>query len=130
MSLQGRCEHCRVRWVWDGRPRLKDAWCPKCGRRLLRTSHQYSGATRHARGEGSPRQLRALTFHDLLVTNPAAAFDDVTRRRVEHRDRMHRGGGSDPTCPVCRVLDLETENARRKLTPAELASAPGPEVRP
>lgn len=129
MSLQGRCEHCRVRWVWEGRPRLKDATCPKCGRRLLRTSRQYSAATRHARGEGRPRQLRALTFHDLLLTNPAAAFDDVARRWVEHKDRGHRGA-VDPTCPVCTVLERESENARRHMTPAELASPPGPEVRP
>ena len=37
-ETQGKCERCRVRFVWIGRPRLRDALCPRCGVGLARTS--------------------------------------------------------------------------------------------
>lgn len=38
-ETQGKCTTCKVRWLWQGRPRLKDALCPQCGKKLDRTTH-------------------------------------------------------------------------------------------
>lgn len=35
---QGKCEHCKLRIVWEGKPLLRDALCPGCARALERTS--------------------------------------------------------------------------------------------
>lgn len=34
----GKCEPCRVRWIWNGRPRASEALCPNCHRALQPTS--------------------------------------------------------------------------------------------
>ena len=33
----GRCHGCKIRFIWSGRPRLKDAYCPDCGDKLKAT---------------------------------------------------------------------------------------------
>lgn len=35
---RGKCDDCGVRWSWQGRPRVADALCPSCGRKLAPTS--------------------------------------------------------------------------------------------
>lgn len=35
---QGKCATCRVRYMWTGRLRLRDAYCPKCDHPLMRTT--------------------------------------------------------------------------------------------
>jgi len=39
----GRCHACRVRYTWQGPPRLKDAYCPRCGMHLDLTTHLWKG---------------------------------------------------------------------------------------
>jgi uncharacterized paraquat-inducible protein A len=41
----GRCWKCNIRYVWKGKPRLKNAYCPKCGLKLKATTHQFKGGT-------------------------------------------------------------------------------------
>ncbi len=40
---QGKCTHCRVKYVWTGLPRLNMSICPKCKNTLERTSIQLEG---------------------------------------------------------------------------------------
>jgi hypothetical protein len=35
---QGRCRPCKIRVVWEGKPLLRDALCPRCKAPLDRTS--------------------------------------------------------------------------------------------
>lgn len=37
-QTQGKCERCRVRYVWQGRPLLRAARCPQCKRLLMQTT--------------------------------------------------------------------------------------------
>lgn len=38
---QGKCTTCRLRLTWPaGKPKLRDAYCSKCGTKLERTSSQ------------------------------------------------------------------------------------------
>lgn len=37
----GRCRACNVRYIWRGKPQLKDASCPNCGRELRATTHLF-----------------------------------------------------------------------------------------
>lgn len=41
----GRCHQCRVRFIWQGKPLLKDAFCPYCGSKLQLTTHLWKGAS-------------------------------------------------------------------------------------
>ena len=42
-SVSGRCWTCNVVYAWEaGKPRLKDAYCPVCGRKLRATTHLYN----------------------------------------------------------------------------------------
>ena len=43
-STQGRCHKCNVAYRWKGRPRLWDARCPTCGRKLWRTTYFLKSA--------------------------------------------------------------------------------------
>ena len=36
--VQGKCTDCQVRWMWRGKPLVRDAICPACFRPLDRTS--------------------------------------------------------------------------------------------
>lgn len=37
-TVQGKCIDCQVRWVWRGKPLVRDAICPVCTSPLDRTS--------------------------------------------------------------------------------------------
>jgi len=37
---QGKCVRCWVRWTWNRRPLLRDAYCPDCGAKLYQTSYR------------------------------------------------------------------------------------------
>lgn len=59
----GRCYGCKVRFVWNGKPLLKNALCPRCGEPLHLTTHIWSGENSYtelprvkaeARGAGGP----------------------------------------------------------------------------
>lgn len=39
-QTQGRCRPCRIRFVWRGKPLLRDALCPRCKQPLARTTHE------------------------------------------------------------------------------------------
>lgn len=41
-EIQGKCIKCRIRWIWrrGGIAKLKNAHCPICGDKLLRTSYR------------------------------------------------------------------------------------------
>jgi rRNA maturation endonuclease Nob1 len=39
----GRCHRCKIRFIWEGKPRLKDAFCPDCGSKLQQTTHLWKG---------------------------------------------------------------------------------------
>lgn len=39
-ETQGRCRGCRVRFVWKGKPLLRDALCNRCKQPLDRTSRE------------------------------------------------------------------------------------------
>ena len=41
----GRCWKCNVRFIWKGKPRLKDAYCRWCESKLKATTHQFKGET-------------------------------------------------------------------------------------
>jgi rRNA maturation endonuclease Nob1 len=41
----GRCHRCKIRFVWTGKPRLKDAFCPHCGSKLHQTTYLWKGIT-------------------------------------------------------------------------------------
>ena len=41
----GRCHKCEIRFVWEGKPLLKHAACPYCGRPLRLTTHLWKGKT-------------------------------------------------------------------------------------
>lgn len=38
-TKQGRCWTCKIRIVWTGAPLVRDAGCPRCGKRLARTTY-------------------------------------------------------------------------------------------
>ena len=38
MAKQGKCEKCKIRWVWDVEVALKKLQCP-CGQPLKATTH-------------------------------------------------------------------------------------------
>lgn len=38
MAKQGKCDHCKIRFVWDVERHLPMMTCPECGRPLGRTS--------------------------------------------------------------------------------------------
>ena len=38
-QTQGKCVTCRVRYVWQGRPLLRAARCPRCLYLLAQTTH-------------------------------------------------------------------------------------------
>lgn len=40
-ETRGKCNACRLIYVWSGAPRLRDAVCPKHGIPLRRTSHLH-----------------------------------------------------------------------------------------
>lgn len=40
-ETSGRCRRCNVRYLWPGKPRLKDAYCPNCGYKLSATTHMF-----------------------------------------------------------------------------------------
>lgn len=44
-TTTGRCHHCNIRYAWQGKPRLKDAYCPKCKNMLHATTHLFKGQT-------------------------------------------------------------------------------------
>lgn len=37
----GRCHRCNIRWAWQGKLKLKDAYCPICGAKLRLTTHLF-----------------------------------------------------------------------------------------
>ena len=41
---QGKCAACRRRCVWRGRPLLREAYCPRCGGKLERTTSKLRWA--------------------------------------------------------------------------------------
>ncbi len=44
-ETSGRCHKCEVRFVWPKSAHilLKDAFCPRCGRKLQLTTHMWKG---------------------------------------------------------------------------------------
>lgn len=44
---KGKCLDCRKAFEWKGKPRLRDAHCPFCGRLLIATTYELgSGKNR------------------------------------------------------------------------------------
>ena len=41
----GKCTDCKVYWFWSGKPLLREAGCPECGKSLERTSRLLQGYT-------------------------------------------------------------------------------------
>jgi len=113
---QGKCAHCAVRWRWIGAPRLKDACCPSCGRRLQRTTHLLRWPVRYGEGRGRPRTLQAMAWVKLLARDPAAALADAQRRRVQHVERQHGNGCWPEGCPTCRLIGNEIDHAHSRLS--------------
>lgn len=37
-TTAGKCHGCRVAFEWRGLPLHRDAYCPRCGEKLVRTS--------------------------------------------------------------------------------------------
>ncbi len=48
-TISGRCHRCKIRFTWEGKPRLKDAYCPYCQAKLELTTHLWQGKTEHRR---------------------------------------------------------------------------------
>lgn len=48
-ETSGRCWKCQIRYIWKGKPRLKDAYCPGCGAKLRPTTHLFTGTTSRAK---------------------------------------------------------------------------------
>lgn len=46
-QTSGRCHNCKIRFVWEGKPLLKDAYCPYCGYQLQQTTHLWKGENQH-----------------------------------------------------------------------------------
>ena len=42
-ETSGRCKGCSIRYIWKGLPRLKDAYCPGCGHKLIQTTYLWKG---------------------------------------------------------------------------------------
>jgi uncharacterized paraquat-inducible protein A len=40
---QGKCRRCQVGFRWPSPPLLRDAYCPKCGRKLSATTYLFRG---------------------------------------------------------------------------------------
>jgi rRNA maturation endonuclease Nob1 len=51
----GRCHRCRIRFVWEGKPLLRDAYCPYCGSPLQLTTRQWMGKTEYRTPSRIPR---------------------------------------------------------------------------
>lgn len=47
-QTSGRCIKCNIRFIWNGKPKLSDAYCPICGIKLTQTTHMFQGLTRQA----------------------------------------------------------------------------------
>lgn len=43
---QGRCRDCKEAYRWPSPLLLREAYCPRCGRPLDRTSYQFGGKWR------------------------------------------------------------------------------------
>ena len=41
LETTGRCHTCNTRYVWRGKPLLRDAHCPKCHASLQLTTHLF-----------------------------------------------------------------------------------------
>lgn len=60
----GKCDTCRVRWQWCDRPRVADATCPICKRRLAPVSQnsllpQLSAYATTGMARSGPKYLTA-----------------------------------------------------------------------
>jgi hypothetical protein len=48
LVVSGRCVPCAISWTWDAnRMKLRDAFCPNCGRKLSKTTHATAFAQRY-----------------------------------------------------------------------------------
>lgn len=45
-DTQGKCPKCKVAFRFSFPARLKDAYCPDCGKKLTATTHLYKGEWR------------------------------------------------------------------------------------
>lgn len=116
---QGKCSACGIRWRWQGRPRVRDAVCPKCGARLERTSHQSTLPERLAERVVNGGNLHEIDFYRLLEVDPEYALRDATARLELHRARRHPddnpllGSGLAADCADCAVLTRQVERAQK-----------------
>lgn len=44
--MQGKCSKCQIAYRFSSPRDLKDAYCPKCGTKLSRTTYLYKGEWR------------------------------------------------------------------------------------
>ena len=56
-TTQGKCSDCKIRWIWNGKPLVREARCPECGESLERTSHHLKYRIRNL------HTLEAFTEH-------------------------------------------------------------------
>ncbi len=119
MITQGKCPRCRVRWLWRGRPRLRDARCPTCGTALARTSEALRWPVRWAETGGRPAELRTPSWYRLLAADPPAAAADLAYRQQRHMAQAH-AGLADPRCATCGVLASQAARVSRALVAPQL----------
>lgn len=101
---QGKCERCRVRWVWDGTPPLHRATCPSCGTRLQRTTHALTWPARYARGHGRPRALLVVGWERwTLLRRFDRARAELGYLAERHVREQHGGQGPSDVCPTCQI---------------------------
>jgi len=58
MAKQGKCEECKIRWLWDREIKLDQVCCPNCESPLKQTWHKSSYQVRLHTVTTNPEGLR------------------------------------------------------------------------
>lgn len=58
-----KCDGCKIRFLWDAAPLVRNALCPRCSRRLTRTSYESKFKVREEQpGACVEASVRALAL--------------------------------------------------------------------
>lgn len=66
---QGRCRYCKEAYRWPAPPLLREAYCPRCGRPLDRTSYQFSGKWRE--------EMPAIVGSEIVKRRETKLYDGI-----------------------------------------------------
>ncbi len=61
--MQGKCPKCQIAYRFSSPRDLKDAYCPKCGTKLSRTTYLYKGEWRDVNYAYPPNEQKGKAIY-------------------------------------------------------------------